>query len=83
MNRPSRWSHTSSRSRGLTFGAAGGKLSPPMSEETSKSPAAAPRRVRGYNEVVEGDRSNLLGQVLAQRERVARGSPPCATSWPW
>jgi ATP-binding protein involved in chromosome partitioning len=42
-----------------------------MSEGTSKAPAAKARRMRTYGEVTEGDRSNLLGQVTAQRERVA------------
>ncbi len=37
-----------------------------MSERSS----APVRRVRTYNEVTETDRSNLLGQVTAQRERV-------------
>ena len=41
-----------------------------MSDEASEAPLAKPRRLRTYAEVTEGDRSNLLGQVVAQRERV-------------
>jgi ATP-binding protein involved in chromosome partitioning len=42
-----------------------------MSEKASEAPPAKPRRLRTYAEVTEGDRSNLLGQVVAQRERVS------------
>jgi ATP-binding protein involved in chromosome partitioning len=41
-----------------------------MSDEAPEAPAAKPRRLRTYAEVSEPDRSNLLGQVVAQRERV-------------
>jgi len=42
-----------------------------MSEDPSTPRAAASRRVRGYSELTGDDRSNLLGQVTAQHERVA------------
>jgi ATP-binding protein involved in chromosome partitioning len=41
-----------------------------MSDKASEAPVAKPRRLRTYAEVNEPDRSNLLGQVVAQRERV-------------
>jgi ATP-binding protein involved in chromosome partitioning len=41
-----------------------------MSEKVSEASPAKTRRLRTYAEVTEGDRSNLLGQVVAQRERV-------------
>jgi ATP-binding protein involved in chromosome partitioning len=42
-----------------------------MSEKASEAPPAKARRLRTYAEVTEGDRSNLLGQVVSQRERVS------------
>ena len=52
----------------LTSSGGGGKLDRFMSQ----NPPTPARRLRTYSEVTEGDRSNLLGQVTAQRERVAR-----------
>jgi ATP-binding protein involved in chromosome partitioning len=43
-----------------------------MRDDSSTPHAAPARRVRTYAEVDEGDRSNLLGQVVAQRERVTK-----------